>query len=306
MKVWGKLALVFILLLLVSLPVLSEEKEDYLIPIYPESKVLYDNQIGYEEIPIIMSDSSFEILDGTIRRIFMRIPEGRSPLEVVKNYERAIINSGGEIIFKTRAAQEIDIEEHKFEDLFDMTRPDQNTYAYWEFPGDAKEFLSGKIDLAGTEVYISVAAGYCDYRNYYELITLIAEPMDTGMITASAIGDSLRIQGKIALYDILFDTGKAEVKAESAPAMEIIAQYLNSHKDEKVVVVGHTDNTGDFDANLELSLARAEAVIAKLVADYGVNKEQLKAFGAGSVAPVASNATELGRAKNRRVEIVEY
>ncbi len=306
MKVWGKLALVFILLLLVSLPVLSEEKEDYLIPIYPESKVLYDNQIGYEEIPIIMSDSSFEILDGTIRRIFMRIPEGRSPLEVVKNYERAIINSGGEIIFKTRAAQEIDIEEHKFEDLFDMTRPDQNNYAYWEFPGDAKEFLSGKIDLAGTEVYISVAAGYCDYRNYYELITLIAEPMDTGMITASAIGDSLRIQGKIALYDILFDTGKAEVKAESAPAMEIIAQYLNSHKDEKVVVVGHTDNTGDFDANLELSLARAEAVIAKLVADYGVNKEQLKAFGAGSVAPVASNATELGRAKNRRVEIVEY
>ncbi len=181
MKIPAKLFLLPFLLaflfLALSLSATAQEVE-HIIPLFTGSKVWYDNRIGYEELPIIMDDSNFEIFWGTIRRSFILIPEGRSPLEVVKNYEKAIINSGGEIIFKTRAAQEINIEEHKFKDLFDITRPDQNNYAYWVFPGDAEEYLAGKIDLAGTDVYVVLAAGYCDNRNIYELITLIDEPME--------------------------------------------------------------------------------------------------------------------------------
>jgi len=71
------------------------------------------------------------------------------------------------------------------------------------------------------------------------------------------------------------------------------------------LIVGHTDNVGDFDANLKLSKERAEAVINELVTKYSVKIEQLKAHGDGPTAPVASNSTDEGKAKNRRVEIVE-
>jgi len=71
------------------------------------------------------------------------------------------------------------------------------------------------------------------------------------------------------------------------------------------LIAGHTDNTGDFDANLKLSTERAQAVTNELVTKYGVKSEQLKAYGDGQTSPVATNKTDEGKAKNRRVEIVE-
>ncbi len=162
-----------------SLPFSAANDEvEHIIPLFAGSKVRFDRRIGYEELPIIIDNSSFEIFWGTIRRSFLIIPEGRSPLEVIRNYEQAITNSGGHIIFKSRAAQEINIEGHEFKDLFTMTRLGQNDYAYWRFPENAKEYLAGKIKMASTDVYVVVAAGYCDNRNIYELITLIDEPME--------------------------------------------------------------------------------------------------------------------------------
>ncbi len=73
----------------------------------------------------------------------------------------------------------------------------------------------------------------------------------------------------------------------------------------KLVVVGHTDNVGKIASNLTLSKQRADAVVAYLVSHYHVSQERLQAQGVGSLAPVASNLSEEGRAKNRRVELVE-
>jgi OOP family OmpA-OmpF porin len=70
-------------------------------------------------------------------------------------------------------------------------------------------------------------------------------------------------------------------------------------------VVGHTDTVGNMDANLKLSLARAEAVVQTLVSKYGISAARLKGYGVSSLAPVASNDSEDGRAKNRRVELVK-
>jgi len=72
-----------------------------------------------------------------------------------------------------------------------------------------------------------------------------------------------------------------------------------------VFIVGHTDMVGDEAANVRLSLARAQSVIAALTSKHGVAAARLKPFGAGPYAPVASNKSEDGRAKNRRVELVE-
>ena len=74
--------------------------------------------------------------------------------------------------------------------------------------------------------------------------------------------------------------------------------------DLKVAVVGHTDNVGSYESNLDLSKRRADAVVAELVSTYGIDNGRLFAAGASFLAPIASNETEDGRALNRRVELV--
>ena len=73
-----------------------------------------------------------------------------------------------------------------------------------------------------------------------------------------------------------------------------------------LLVVGHTDNVGSFETNRDLSQQRAKAVVTALVAQYKVPAARLQSFGASYAAPVASNAAETGRAKNRRVELVAF
>lgn len=73
----------------------------------------------------------------------------------------------------------------------------------------------------------------------------------------------------------------------------------------KLLVVGHTDSVGQIDANMKLSDARAKAVVQALINNYGIAAGRLIARGAGPIAPVATNRSDEGRAKNRRVELVE-
>ena len=82
-----------------------------------------------------------------------------------------------------------------------------------------------------------------------------------------------------------------------------MARLLRSQPALKVFIVGHTDNAGGFDANLALSAARAQAVVAAL-SRAGINPQRLAAKGLANLAPVASNAEEAGRTRNRRVEMV--
>ena len=86
---------------------------------------------------------------------------------------------------------------------------------------------------------------------------------------------------------------------------EEIAKLLKQTPSLKLRVVGHTDGTGALDANMKLSQARGEAVVQALVGQYGIATSRLKGYGVGPLAPVASNATEEGRGKNRRVELVQ-
>ncbi|MFP4447324.1 MAG: OmpA family protein [Bacteroidales bacterium] len=140
---------------------------------------------------------------------------------------------------------------------------------------------------------------------YFTLVTVEAEPMDMDMVTLDALNDGIAEKGRVAIYDIYFDTGKSEVKEESSQALAVIANYLKQNKDKKFLVVGHTDNTGDFDNNIELSQNRAKAVADILATEYEISEEHLLPYGIGSTSPVFSNTTEEGKARNRRVEIVE-
>ena len=294
-------------------PQTPETYEKLILSIYSGSEVRFDHKIGFEELPVIINNSTVQNLEGYIRRVFCLAPEGRSALEIARNYENAIKESGGSILFKTRKPQEVIINEKKFSDIYSERRWRSDGAfqdAQRALPNLATDFLTGKISTTDKDVYIMVAlcpgiSSWERTRTFYEIVTVETEPMAMGMVTTADIGEGLSTLGRIPIYDIFFDTGQSEVKPESADALKAIAEYLNANETQKVVIVGHTDNVGDFDMNISLSQERANAVMEKLISEYGVNREQLKPFGVGPVSPIASNSTEEGKAQNRRVEIVE-
>ncbi len=141
----------------------------------------------------------------------------------------------------------------------------------------------------------------------YFYITSITLTNLTQDVTASAaeLSKGLDGTGHAVVPGILFDTGKADVKDESKPALDEVAKLLSENPKLKLWVVGHTDNVGSTASNLELSKRRAAAVIAVLVSKYHLAEARLDSFGNGPYAPVISNDTEDGRKQNRRVEIVK-
>lgn len=99
--------------------------------------------------------------------------------------------------------------------------------------------------------------------------------------------------------------GRYLVKPESDATLKEIATLLQQDPSLKLFVVGHTDNVGSLASNMDFSKRRADAVTKVLTTKYGIAVARLSAQGDGPTAPVASNDSEDGRAKNRRVELVK-
>jgi OOP family OmpA-OmpF porin len=123
--------------------------------------------------------------------------------------------------------------------------------------------------------------------------------------SGKSIYDELASKGRVTTQGILFDTGSDRIKPESAPTLRDIGAMLVAHPELKLSVEGHTDNVGDAAANLKLSEARAAAVKAALVKDYGADAARLTSKGLGSTKPVSPNTTAEGRQNNRRVELLK-
>jgi outer membrane protein OmpA-like peptidoglycan-associated protein len=284
---------------------LFAQKETDIVPTYPGSSCYHDDKIGFEEFFVGVgqtSDGKAEIrkVEGYIRHRFCYAPSGRSQLEIIKNYEEAVLKNGGSI-FPTSNKKEC------VKAFMKKGHPKhyQTKYEYMQLPSYAGKYFSAIIPTETVDYYVCVVTAKVDGKVVYSLVTIKTKPMDKGMISLDNLDDGISTKGHIAVYDIHFDTGKSEIKGESADALKTIAEYLNTHTDKQYLVVGHTDNVGDFGANIKLSTERANAVVNGLIVDYGVNKVQLKPYGVGPVSPVASNSTDKGKAKNRRVEIVE-
>lgn len=123
------------------------------------------------------------------------------------------------------------------------------------------------------------------------------------LLPASALKQQMDADGKVALQ-VNFATDKTDVLPESLPQIEQVATLLNDNPDLQLAIHGHTDNSGDAAYNQTLSEGRAQAVM-KLLLAKGIADSRLSAQGFGDSQPVADNATEAGKAKNRRVELVK-
>lgn len=173
--------------------------------------------------------------------------------------------------------------------------------AGYTFDYDSGDYGDFTVHMGKTWIMEEVSAG-----GWYRQTIVVETKMTQEVVAnAAALSGGLSGNGHVIVNGILFDTGKADVKPESAPAMQEVAKMLKENPTLKVYVVGHTDNAGALAGNIDLSKRRAASVVQALTTQYGISAARLQAYGDGPYAPVASNDSEDGRSLNRRVELVK-
>ncbi|MBX3706600.1 MAG: DUF4892 domain-containing protein [Pseudomonadales bacterium] len=255
-------------------------------------------------------------LEGAVTRLLYGAPEGRSTLEVFRNYEQGLPARGFEILYRCQGA-----ECGRAQNMLNMLAPRGTRFgafgdrAGYAFTGNKDTDQYYLVARSGDgRVHLGVYVGRNQFNSgptrdlfgrtlvYADVVE--AEAMEARLVDAEGLARGLNEQGRIVVPSIFFDTGRAELKAESDPALAEIGRLLAGQVALKLYVVGHTDNVGNYEANLALSRARAESVVAALVTRHGIQRSRLVPAGVADLAPLASNATESGRAMNRRVELV--
>ncbi|TAJ84342.1 OmpA family protein [Reyranella sp.] len=237
-------------------------------------------------------------VDGKITHLIYRAPADRSSLEVFRNYEEALKSVGFETIYSCARADC----GFQFNRVMNPAINDGLLY------DKEQRYLAAKLARPQGDVYVAlyVTTNEANKRAFAKVDVVELKPMEQRMVVVKAdeMEQALTRDGKIAIYGILFDFDKADIKAESKPQIDQLGELLKKNPKLDVLIVGHTDGQGTFDYNLSLSQRRAQAIASALTAS-GIAANRLTPAGAGMVAPVASNRTEDGRTKNRRVEIVE-
>lgn len=238
--------------------------------------------------------------EGMLSHFVYELPEGKaSALAVFRNYEQALVDNGANILFTCVNQACRGKDDYHLVDVYNT--PQQTLLAGHEV--DQFASLTASLRHKGDEYFVLLIAGQFKDYTKYELVILEVAELKTGLVSVDLIDQNLFNQGKVALYGIYFDSGKADIKPESEPQLSHIQQFLTQNPKVSLFVVGHTDNDGDKAFNMALSQQRAKAVVEALIARK-IAASRLSPEGVGPLAPVATNSNEKGKAQNRRVELV--
>ena len=265
---------------------------------------------------------------GRVTRSVYIAPAGRSSLEVTANFVEALTAKGFAPVFRCAASAcgesfellkyEVDKPEthvlgQGYEHLRVLfikgnifTHMTDIRYALYKKPspeGDSYVAIYGAVHSGTMNQFQRTLGG----RVGVLLESVEPRSMDRKMVVVSAseIGGRVASEGKAVFYGIEFDFDKADIKPESEPQLVEMAKYLQANPKTQVFVIGHTDNKGTLDYNLGLSGRRADAVVKALAGKHQIDAKRMTPRGLGPLAQVATNRTDDGRAKNRRVELVE-
>lgn len=312
---------------------------------YAGSEIVFSKVRSFDDYSLTVPDpknagkTTTENMEGSITRLFYRVPAGHTALELLRNYEQAVKDARFAILYEGLPCQ-VDGGRERADLAFGsakslttdtgligggflanpfVTQGGSLLFA----PADGPFcFFTAKGSRNGQNIGLTIAVGEKHDPNSMTLTNpkiptfkpgeiavmvdvVAAKALENKMVTVSAVdmAEALDTKGKIDLYGIYFDTDKASIKPESDKTLNEIATLMKIDRTLKLEVAGHTDNTGNKTHNLQLSEGRAKAVVDALVRKYGINASRLKAKGYGDSKPVAPNNTEEGRSKNRRVEL---
>jgi OmpA-OmpF porin, OOP family len=278
---------------------------------YPEAEIYGYQRTEFEEYRLLTGKVSererpttYQDVEGEVTTIDYWVPKERSTLEVMRNFEKALGDIGFRALYSCK-------NEECGGRPFNLT-----VMAYCcGFGGNHADqrYFAGKLERAEGPVYVSLyivkntsAGGDTANRVHSRLVVVETRSMDVGMkiVTADEMRNALRTDGRVAIHSIRFAFDSAEIEAGSRPSLDEIGKLLHGQADLKLLIVGHTDNQGRLDYNLDLSRRRARSVGNDLAATYGIDAARLSGHGVGFLAPIATNSSDAGRALNRRVELV--
>ena len=270
-------------------------------------------------------------LEGSYTRLAYLAPAERSPLEVLRNYQDEIKGAGGTVLFECKGAEcggspqrssgggggDMSLAMYLYPPERVTDPHGSNGWCALSERITDQRYTAAELPQSDAHVsvhtYTIVSPDKNDVCNGFNGRTIAvvdiieAKAREKKMVTVDAgeMAKSIDTSGRVALYGIYFDFNKADVKPESSATLEQIAALLKQDAGLKLLVVGHTDNVGSFAFNTDLSQRRAAAVVAALTTRFGVAKDRLTPVGVSFASPIAPNKTDEGRAKNRRVELVE-
>lgn len=257
-------------------------------------------------------------VEGARTRVLYVSPEGRSSLEVFRNYKQALESAGARVLYACDEAAcgppDVLIKRFLYADPNRLDDRGQVTRLAFSDPLEP-HYLLVQLSRPDGDVYVSVFVAREGFDLWKDLtwnraLVLVdvieTRPMEAGkvVVDAEAMARDLQSAGRVALYGVSFETNSTAILPDSEASLQEIAKLLAARPELRLYVVGHTDAVGGLEANLDLSRRRAEAVVSALVSRHKVDPSRLKAAGVGPYAPVAPNASEQGRALNRRVELV--
>jgi outer membrane protein OmpA-like peptidoglycan-associated protein len=241
-------------------------------------------------------------LEGEVTKIRYTAPIKRSALEVIRNYEGALKSKGFQTLY-TCAADCLTGKQREPYLLGEEFDPDNRNPPIYS---DKPRYLLARLSRPEGAVYAAILAA--EFREQTTVLVQVVETkdMETGKIvvlSAKEMDDEIGKAGTVNIYTIFFDFDRDSIKPESKPTLDEIAKMFGKN-DLKLKIVGHTDNQGSQDYNLDLSRRRAASVVQALTSGYGISGSRLSSDGAGFSRPVASNDNDDGRARNRRVELI--
>jgi outer membrane protein OmpA-like peptidoglycan-associated protein len=297
---------------------------------YEGSELVGHTHAGFDEVELIdgpivgpthgVGAAGWMHVEGSADLYYYKLPDDRSSLEVLRNYEDSLKAKGFATVFscatsngscyEAKTGHTAGTAPYDFANALDAS-PELprlgGDYIRNYFGTNARYLLAKSAQPEGT-VYASIAFAEGNRGNYAFVRVVQTRDMDAGKIAfvgAEQMQKAIADAGRISLYGIQFDFDKDVVKPESLPTLDEIVRLLKVDPSLRLNVVGHTDGKGSVEYNIDLSRRRAQAVVAELVQRHGIDTARLSARGAGAGEPLAPNDSEENRARNRRVELVK-
>src|SRR5208282_610721 len=248
-----------------------------------------------------------ETVEGAVTRVVYLVPPGPSPLEVFRNYEQMLSDAGYTQTYELKSEAVTVIHDWWFEQFF-ATVERHNSLGYAGFEACCQgaftpEYATYHSDQNGrtTDVALYVADavafnwGAPDFPHapiavkkgqvVVAVDVIAGKAIENKMVSAADMADSLATKGTVDLYGIYFDTDKTDIKPQSKPTLDQVAELMKIDRSLKLEVSGHTDNTGTAEHNLKLSEGRAQAVVDALVKNYGIDASRFKPRATATPCP---------------------
>ena len=310
----------------VSAADVAGSRDHPLVGRYEGSEIVGFRTTDFDEVKVVagpfdpagamdQTGDGFQTVEGREILIYYTLPQGRSALEAQRNYEAALKAKGFTTLFACNAADGSCFVSKSPEAAYLIGNAIGNPnslprlvddYPHNWFDQKARYILARADGPAGA-VYASISFGESARGTVAVVRVIETKQMDTGKIVfldASQMEKAIEETGRVSLYSLQFDFDKDTLRPESKPTLDEIAKLLAAKPALSLRIVGHTDAKGTADYNVDLSQRRAGRVVEALTRDYGVGAARLSASGMGFNTPIASDDTDDGRAKNRRVELV--